>query len=190
MTYPTPQAPTKAPNAKPTIAALVASDQRFSILKAAIEVTGLEPDLDNCRFGPVTVFAPQNKNFLDLIRELGITAEELLASPDLKTILLNHVVAGEVFAADLSDGLCVESLAGFELCFEINRNGIFVNGIEIVATDIEACNGVAGQGDTSLSCGRVRHRRALGAHRRGHPWGARDAERVQAQGCGAGVGAE
>ena len=54
MTYPTPQAPTKAPNAKPTIAALVASDQRFSILKAAIEVTGLEPDLDNCRFGPVT----------------------------------------------------------------------------------------------------------------------------------------
>ena len=54
LTYPTPQAPTKAPNAKPTIAALVASDQRFSILTAAIEVTGLEPDLDNCRFGPVT----------------------------------------------------------------------------------------------------------------------------------------
>merc|ERR1712205_231405 len=93
----------------------------FSILTAAIEVTGLEPDLDNCRFGPVTVFAPQNKNFLDLIRELGITAEELLESKELKTILLNHAVAGEVFAGDLSDGLCVESLAGFELCFEINR---------------------------------------------------------------------
>ena len=103
---------------------------------------GLLPDLDNCRFGPVTVFAPQNKNFLALIRELGITAEELLESKELKTILLNHAVAGEVFAEDLSDDLCVESLAGFELCFEINRDGVFVNGIEIVAVDIEACNGV------------------------------------------------
>ena len=48
-----------------------------------------------------------------------------------------------MFAVDIKDGLCVESLADFELCFEINRDGIFVNGIPIVATDIEACNGVA-----------------------------------------------
>jgi hypothetical protein len=38
----------------PTIFEIVHDNKDFSILKAAIEVTGLEPDLDSCRFGPVT----------------------------------------------------------------------------------------------------------------------------------------
>ena len=62
----------------------------------------------------------------------------------LTTILTNHVIEGEVKSTDLSDGLVATSLAGFDLTFTLpEEGGAFVNGIEILAVDIMAKNGVA-----------------------------------------------
>ena len=51
--------------------------------------------------GPFTVFAPTNDAFVAALGELGLTKEELLASPSLGAILTYHVVAGAVQAADV-----------------------------------------------------------------------------------------
>jgi len=40
------------------------------------------------------VFAPDNAAFTAFLEKSGMTAEQILASPDLAGILGNHVVAG------------------------------------------------------------------------------------------------
>jgi uncharacterized surface protein with fasciclin (FAS1) repeats len=45
-------------------------------------------------------------------------------------------------AADLSDGLEAETLQGGELTFNLTGMEATVNGVAIIATDIEASNGV------------------------------------------------
>lgn len=122
-------------------------DPSFSILVKALEATGLAASLGSCRFGPVTIFAPQDEAFEALAASLGITIRELLKLSNLETILLNHVVAGEVLSEDFVDGLVLESLAGFDLTLTGNRKGFFISStgelIPIPGGDGVACNGIA-----------------------------------------------
>ena len=99
--------------------------------------------------GPFTVFAPTNAAFEKLLGELGITAEELLAQPDLGKVLTYHVVSGKVMAADLTDGMKAETLNGEELTFDLS-DAPMVNKSNITTTDIEATNGVIHVIDTIL----------------------------------------
>ena len=71
----------------------------FKTLAAALEKVGLVETLKG--EGPFTVFAPTDEAFNNLLKELNITAEELLARKDLKDILLYHVVPGKVLSRDL-----------------------------------------------------------------------------------------
>lgn len=57
------------------------------------------------------MFAPTDEAFEKLLKDLNITAEELLARKDLKGILLYHVVPNKVMAKDLKDKMQVETLA-------------------------------------------------------------------------------
>ena len=82
---------------EPTIAEIVAEaaagdPAEFTVLLAALETAGLVDALNG--EGPFTVFAPTDAAFAALLEELGITAEDLLANPDLANILLYHVVSG------------------------------------------------------------------------------------------------
>jgi hypothetical protein len=45
--------------------------------------------------GDVTIVAPTDEAFAAVLTELDITAEELLASPDLPAILALHIIGGE-----------------------------------------------------------------------------------------------
>ena len=110
----------------------------FTTLVAAVQAAGLVDALKS--EGPLTVFAPTDAAFAALPAE---TVAALLADPtgDLTQILLYHVVAGKVTAADLSDGLAVTTLQGSEIVFSLT-DGAKVNDVNIIATDIETANGV------------------------------------------------
>lgn len=111
----------------------------FSILVSALQKAELVETLQGD--GPFTVFAPTNAAFEQLLKDLDITAEELLAQPDLAKVLTYHVVAGKVLAADLTDGMTAATVNGEEVTFDLSGDPM-VNKAMITATDIEATNGV------------------------------------------------
>lgn len=110
----------------------------FKTLAAALKKAGLVETLKG--EGPFTVFAPTDVAFEKLLKELGITAEELLARKDLKDILLYHVVPGKVMSGDLKEGMKAKTVAGKELT--ISLDPIRVNKANVIKPDIEASNGV------------------------------------------------
>lgn len=111
----------------------------FTTLVAAVEAAGLVETLRG--EGPFTVFAPTDEAFAAL--PAG-TIDTLLADPsgDLTQILLYHVVPGKVMAADVTDGLEATTVQGAPVSFTVSGDSVLINDATIVATDIEAANGV------------------------------------------------
>ena len=90
--------------------------------------------------GPFTVFAPTDEAFAALPKE---TLDALLADPEaLAKILTYHVLAGQVMAADVTDGLSGPTVAGPDITFTIVDGKPMINDAKIIATDIVASNGV------------------------------------------------
>ncbi len=115
----------------------------FTILASALTTAGLVDALKGD--GPFTVFAPTDDAFAALLADLGISAEDLLANPDLKNILLYHVLSGSVEAADvlaLDDGTMVETLNGQSLEVTFMGGNVYVDEAKVTTTDIIASNGV------------------------------------------------
>lgn len=112
---------------------------QFTTLAAALTEAGLVDALRGP--GPFTVFAPTDEAFAALPQE---TLDAVLADPQglLTQILLYHVVAGKVMAADLADGQEITTLQGAPLIVSLSDEGAMVNDATIIATDIEASNGV------------------------------------------------
>ena len=100
--------------------------------------------------GPFTVFAPTNDAFAAALEALGITAEDLLASPDLGGILTYHVVAGKLMAADVISAIeagygtaLVETVNGASITVEVVDGNVVIDGAAtVISTDLEAGNGV------------------------------------------------
>jgi len=65
---------------------------------------------------------------------------------ELRDILALHVVHGEIRAEDLSNNQILETFNGEELTVSINDGAVVLiggtNNVTVVATDIDACNGV------------------------------------------------
>lgn len=114
----------------------------FTTLAAALDAAGLVDTLKSD--GPFTVFAPTDDAFAAALTDLGMSADELLANPDLASILTYHVVPGKVLAADVIglDGQSVATVNGADIQIGVSGETVTVNGIEVTATDIEASNGV------------------------------------------------
>ena len=72
--------------------------------------------------GPYTVFAPTDQAFIDAGIDLNDfdTPEE---NETLSKILLHHVVAGEVAAGDIKDGMMTTTANGDKLKFAIDGGG-------------------------------------------------------------------
>ena len=92
--------------------------------------------------GPFTVFAPTDAAIVALTEALEITADDLLALPNLADILQYHVVGAEAFAADLTDGQLIETLQGSNVTVSITADGVFINYAQVTVADLEADNGV------------------------------------------------
>ncbi len=118
----------------------------FNTLVAAVEAAGLVDTLKS--EGPFTVFAPTDDAFAKL--PAG-TVDSLLADPEaLSAILLYHVVPGKVMAADVTDGLTVDTANGAPVTFAVSDAGVMINDANVVAADVEASNGVIHVIDTVI----------------------------------------
>ena len=124
------------------IVEIAAGNPDFSTLVAALQAADLVETLAG--EGPFTVFAPTNDAFDAALADLGITAEELLASDNLANILTYHVISGEVLAADVVglDGQEVETVNGQTVSIRVEGETVFVNEAQVIATDIVGTNGV------------------------------------------------
>ncbi len=131
-----------------TVVDVAAGNEDFSTLVAAVEQAGLVETLSG--EGPFTVFAPTNEAFTAALEMMGMTADELLASEDLSSILTYHVVAGKLLAADVlaaveaGGGTAeVETVNGAPITVEVVDGNVVINGTATVTmTDLEAGNGV------------------------------------------------
>jgi transforming growth factor-beta-induced protein len=135
--------PTEVPMAMDIVEIAIA-DGRFSTLVAAVSAAGLVETLQS--EGPFTVFAPTDEAFAQLPEG---TVEALLQTENsqlLTDILLYHVVAGKVMAADVVglDGQSVDTaLEGEQIAVEVRGGSVILNGeVKVIITDIEASNGV------------------------------------------------
>ena len=123
-----------------TVVDIVVNSEDHTLLEAAVIAAGLVEALS--AEGPFTVFAPTDAAITALVEALEITAEDLLALPDLGEILQYHVVAGAAMSGELTDGQEIETLLGENVTVTINAGGVFINDAQVTAADIEAGNGV------------------------------------------------
>lgn len=105
----------------------------FTTLLVALAKTGLIREVATQR---LTIFAPTDQAFA----ELGLNPRNIGSVPNLREILLYHVVGGRVFSGDLSAGF-VPSLNGAGLEISL-ANGVMVNDANVILADIRAFNGV------------------------------------------------
>jgi len=111
----------------------------FTALETALGATGLDAALRMT--GPFTVFAPDDLAFSTL--PSGLLTRLLIPgnSRVLSKILLFHVVPGRLFAEDVIAAGQLTTLSGDQLSVTVVGNDVFVNGVRIVAADIQTGNG-------------------------------------------------
>ncbi|KAK3100079.1 hypothetical protein FSP39_014422 [Pinctada imbricata] len=110
-------------------------DSQFQDLYAALVLEGYEKALEGGNF---TLFAPEDHAFSSIIAALPtITADDNL----FKKILAMHVVPGVYFSAALTDGMKLTTLAGNQLTVSINSKGVFIDGAQVIDTDVATTNG-------------------------------------------------
>ncbi|WKX77035.1 fasciclin domain-containing protein [Zobellia laminariae] len=96
--------------------------------------------------GPFTVFAPTNTAFQAFLTENNFASLDDIPEETLKQVLLNHVVSGNVKAADLETTYYSSSstagVDGKNLSLYVNTaDGVTINGSAVSTADIEASNG-------------------------------------------------
>ncbi|MGP5214710.1 fasciclin domain-containing protein [Psychrobacter immobilis] len=127
------------------IAEIAAENKDLTILNAALKASGLDKVLMSSE-GEFTVFAPTDAAFAELLEELDVTSEELLADKELLTMVLTyHVIPNmTVKAADIPYGDSIETVNG--QAFSISDANIIMDASgdtsKIIKTDVLATNGV------------------------------------------------
>jgi uncharacterized surface protein with fasciclin (FAS1) repeats len=123
-----------------TIVDVAAEAGTFGTLLAAAKAAGLAEALMGD--GPFTVLAPTDDAFAALPEG---TVESLLKEENLEklqTILKYHVVPNRVFSDAVLKAKSVKTLAGQDVRISVLDGKAMANDAEIVATDIDASNGV------------------------------------------------
>lgn len=127
------------------IVEVASGDARFSILVEAVTKANLASALQ--ADGPFTVFAPTNDAFNALFAQLGVSGIADLDAATLTPILLNHVVSGQVKAADVATGyastLNTSAPGNNSVKIFLNKGSdVKVEGSKVIIADIMASNGV------------------------------------------------
>ena len=123
-----------------TVVDVIVNSDDHTLLEAAVIQAGLVDALSGA--GPFTVFAPNDAAVVALTEALQITAEELLALPNLGEILQYHVVGAAAYSTDLTDGQMIETLLGEDVTVSITAEGVMINNAMVIVADITADNGV------------------------------------------------
>jgi len=126
-----------------SIAAIADEAGVFTTLLAALTEAELAATFADDDAGPFTVFAPTDTAFANLLSDLGLTAEELLALDNLTEILQLHVIAGTVSSTDAISAVSARSLGSELLYFIVDGDDLFIDGVaQVTDADIQASNGV------------------------------------------------
>ncbi len=112
----------------------------FKTLLAAADAAGLVPALSGK--GPLTVFAPTDEAFAKLPEGTVASLLKPENKKKLADILKYHVVAGRVYSEDALAAKQAATLQGANLRITVSGGGAKVNEAGLVATDIDASNGV------------------------------------------------
>ncbi len=113
---------------------------KFKTLLAAVKAAGLVETLSGP--GPFTVFAPTDEAFAKVP---AATLADLLKPENKATlagILTYHVVAGRVYSEAAVAAKSALTVQGSSVVIKANDKGAFVNDAKIIATDVDASNGV------------------------------------------------
>ena len=144
--------PTEDDPASGTITDVAVANGNFTTLVAALQTAGLDTVLADAS-GKFTVFAPTDAAFNALLADLGISAGDLLASPELSDILLYHVITGvevNAAAATAIAGNTVVMGNNDEMALSLTDAELFANLSGISSPDVDASNGIIHVIDTVL----------------------------------------
>lgn len=110
----------------------------FKTLTKLVKRAGLAGTLKQP--GPYTVFAPTDAAFAK-VPEKKLDAL-LRSKAKLKAVLLYHVAAGRLAAADVVERSSVKTLNGKRVRIRVKDAGVFVNRAQVTTPDVMASNGV------------------------------------------------
>jgi uncharacterized surface protein with fasciclin (FAS1) repeats len=122
-----------------SLTTVIADSASFSTLTKALKAAGLDATLGGK--DEYTVFAPTDEAFSKLPDE---TLTKLMLPENkekLRMLLLYHVVAGKVLAADLTKG-DVKTANGEKVKVDVSSDKIEVEGARVYSSDVIATNGV------------------------------------------------
>jgi len=122
-----------------SLTSVIGDSLTFSTLAKALQATGLDATLGGTDH--FTIFAPTDEAFSKLPAD---TLTKLMLPGNvekLRMLLLYHVVAGKVMAADLQDGE-VKTVNGEKLHIKVHPEKIEVNGGKVYSADVVATNGI------------------------------------------------
>ena len=124
--------------AAPSIAGIAASSPQFSTLLSLVKKAGLAGTLSQP--GSYTVFAPTNAAFAKVPKA---TLNALAKNPaQLKRVLLYHVVAGKVTAAQVVKLRSAKTLAGPTVTIRVTGKTVRINSSKVTKADVKASNGI------------------------------------------------
>ena len=131
-------APAAQPTADKNIVQTAVAAGQFKTLVMLAKRAGLAGALTGGR--KLTVFAPTDAAFRKVPRA---TVNKLLRNrAQLRRVLLYHVVAGDVRAAQVAQLRSVKTLAGPSVRIQAPGGSVFLNGsTKVVKTDVAASNG-------------------------------------------------
>ncbi len=113
---------------------------KFNTLLAAAKAAGLVEALSGDK--ALTVFAPTDDAFAKLPKDTVATLLKPENKDKLKSILLFHVVEGRVYSEDALAAKSAATLQGSKVEITVKDGAAYVNGAKILATDVDASNGV------------------------------------------------
>lgn len=130
-----------------TIVDIASANPDLSILVQAVVKADLVGALSAP--GKRTVFAPTNDAFLALLADLGVASLDDIPVATLRTVLLSHVIPDANIASPFFrpiDWLDIRPSTLGPLSLEFERRDrareFTVNGVDVLATDVRASNGI------------------------------------------------
>jgi uncharacterized surface protein with fasciclin (FAS1) repeats len=131
-------AATARPTEEKNIVQTAVAAGQFKTLATLLTRAGLVGTLQ--KPGPYTVFAPTDAAFKKVPKA---TLNALLRDKaKLRAVLLYHVVAGEVTAAEVVRLRSAKTVSGKNLRIRVSGSSVFVNSAKVTKTDVAASNGV------------------------------------------------
>ena len=123
---------------EPTIGDVLVQAGQFNILLAAAQATGLDATL--ATGGPYTLFAPPDQAFTSL--PAGVLDGWLANPAYLSTLLLHHIVSGEVSSEAAVQAGTLTTAAGDTLTISTEGTLVRVDSASILFPDVDASNGI------------------------------------------------